>query len=123
MQVDGNHQLSSEFSEGARLWAVAQEEASGVELSVAMSCIKGGAALLLRIAVADDTQDGQAVERWLRNVGRVASLGELALRAAADWQAGEGPRSGGGEATSGAGAKRKEGVQPPVNSFVGEVHS
>lgn len=26
---------------------------------------------------------------------------------------GEVPRSGGGEATSGAGAKRKEGVQPP----------
>ncbi len=26
---------------------------------------------------------------------------------------GEGPRGGGGEATSGAGAKRKEGVQPP----------
>ena len=26
---------------------------------------------------------------------------------------GEGPRSGGGNATSGAGAKRKEGVQPP----------
>ena len=32
----------------------------------------------------------------------------------ADWQVlGEGPRSGGGEAPSGAGAKRKEGVQPP----------
>lgn len=29
---------------------------------------------------------------------------------------GEGPRSGGGEATSGAGAKRKEGVQPPGDS-------
>lgn len=123
MQVDGNHQLSSEFSEGARLWAVAQEEAAGVELSVAMSCIRRSAALLLRIAVADDTQDGQAVERWLRNVGRVASLGELAVRAAADWQVGEGPRSGGGAATSGAGAKRKEGVQPPVNSLVEEVLS
>lgn len=113
MQVDGNHQLSSEFSEGARLWAVAQEEAAGVELPVAISCIRESAALLLRIAVADDAQDGRAVERWLRNVGLVASLGELAVRAAADWQTGEGPRSGGGAVTSGAGAQRKEGVQPP----------
>jgi len=113
MQVDGNHHLSSDFSEGARLWAVAQEEAAGVELSVAISCVREGAALLLRIAVADDTQDGRAVERWLRNVGLVASLGGLAVRAATDWLAGEGPRSGGGAATSGAGAQRKEGVQPP----------
>ena len=29
---------------------------------------------------------------------------------------GEGPRSGGGGATSGAGAQRKEGVQPPDDS-------
>jgi hypothetical protein len=29
---------------------------------------------------------------------------------------GEGPRSGGGKATSGAGAQRKEGVQPPGDS-------
>lgn len=113
MQVDGNHQLSSEFSDGARLWAVAQEEAAGVQLSVAISRLKESAALLLRIAVADETQDARAVERWLCNVGLVASMGELAVRAAADWQTGEGPRSGGGKATSGAGAQRKEGVQPP----------
>ncbi|KOC30475.1 hypothetical protein GL58_21485 [Comamonas testosteroni] len=31
----------------------------------------------------------------------------------ADDKKGEGPRSGGGDALSGAGAKRKEGVQPP----------
>lgn len=30
-----------------------------------------------------------------------------------DKDLGEGPRSGGGNALSGAGAKRKEGVQPP----------
>lgn len=35
-------------------------------------------------------------------------------RFAAGDELGEGPRSGGGEATSGAGAQRKEGGQPPV---------
>lgn len=122
MQVDGNNQLSSEFSEGVRLWAVAQKAATEVQLSVAISRLKESAALLLRIVVADETQDARAVERWLRNFGLVASMGELAVRAAADWQAGEGPRSGGGTATSGAGAQRKEGVQPPVELVaLGEV--
>lgn len=116
MQVDGNHQLSSEFSDGARLWAVAQEEAAGVQLSVAISHMKQGAALLLRVAVADTTEDARVAERWLRNIGLVAYLGELAACAVADWQAGEGPRSGGGAAASGAGAQRKEGVQPPGDS-------
>lgn len=113
MQVDRNHQLSSEFAEGERLWAAAQEEAAGIELSVAISRMRECAALFLRVAIADDTEDGRVAERWLRNIGLVAFLGELAVRAVADWQAGQGPRSGGGAATSGAGAQRKEGVQPP----------
>lgn len=112
MQVDRNHQLLNEFAEGERLWAAAKEEAAGTELSVAISRMRESAALFLRVAVADDTEDGRVVERWLRNIGLVASLGELAARAVADWQAGEGPRSGGGIATSGAGAKRKEGGNP-----------
>lgn len=113
MQVDRNHQLSSEFAKGERLWVAAQEEAAGIELSVAISRMRESAALFLRVAVADDTEDGRVAARWLRNIGLFASLGELAARAGADWQAGEGPRSGGGAATSGAGAERKEGVQPP----------
>ena len=116
MQVDRNHQVSSEFAEGARLWAAAQEDAAGVELSVAISRMRNSAALFLRVAVADHAEDARVAERWLRNIGLVASLGELAARAVADWQAGEGPRSGGGAATSGAGAQRKGGVQPPGDS-------
>ena len=36
-----------------------------------------------------------------------------ALQFAGERVLGEGPRSGGGKDTSGAGAQRKEGVQPP----------
>lgn len=62
---------------------------------------------------------GLQIERIVEAVHKVEGLvNEVAQSVAPliDKPLGEGPRSGGGEATSGAGAQRKEGVQPPDDS-------
>lgn len=62
-------------------------------------------------------RDGRLVTYFCCCVKKVCPPNDLAAvmaeRVHADQLAGEGPRSGGGAGTSGAGAKRKEGVQPP----------
>ncbi len=108
---------SGVFVEGAGLWAAVQMEVAGVGLKeVIGGRLSESAALLLRVAIAEKSEEARVAERWLRRVGLVGCLSQIASRAAADWHAGEGPQSGGGAATSGAGAKRKEGVQPPGDS-------
>jgi len=62
------------------------------------------------------------LQRFLRAFEEYQDLVSRHGRPASPWHfaagdvSGEGPRSGGGEATSGAGAERKEGVQPPGDS-------
>lgn len=108
--------LSGVMAEGAEHWAAAQRAVADIGLTEAIDGVGIGAALLLRVAAADESADARIAERWLRNMGLVGGLSKQAACAVADWQAGEGPRSGGGAATSGAGAQRKEGVQPPGDS-------
>ena len=62
------------------------------------------------------------LQRFLRAFEEYQHLVSRHGRPASPWhvlvddEPGEGPRSGGGKATSGAGAQRKEGVQPPGDS-------
>lgn len=108
--------VSQDFAAAQALWLEAQAKVSKFDLVESAETLCESAALLLRIATADASAEARIAERWLGNMGLVGGLTKQAARAVADWQAGEGPRSGGGAATSGAGAQRKEGVQPPGDS-------
>ncbi|MFY3383674.1 hypothetical protein [Paracidovorax sp. MALMAid1276] len=102
-----------DFVAGQALWSEAQAKVSKFDLAESAEMLSESAALLLRIAMTDASDEARIVQGWLWNMGLAGGLAKLAVRAVDDWQAGEGPRSGGGAATSGAGAQRKEGVQPP----------
>lgn len=108
--------MTKDFAAGQAIWLEVQAKVSKFDFSESAGSLCESAALLMRIAAADASPEARTVERWLGNMGLVGGLTRLAARTVADWQAGEGPRSGGGAATSGAGAQRKEGVQPPGDS-------
>ena len=112
MELEEKDQILSMLDGGEALWGATQSAVSKVGLVSAVNGLGESAALLLRVA-ADSSADARIAERWLRRIGQYASLACVVVRTHIDRHAGEGPHGGGGAATSGAGAKRKEGVQPP----------
>lgn len=113
MELEEKDQILSMLDGGEALWGTTQSAVSKVGLASAVIGMGESAALLLRVAAADSSADARIAERWLRRIGQYASLACVVVRTHTDRHAGEGPHGGGGAATSGAGAKRKEGVQPP----------